>query len=188
MSNLHPIFRECLTKHAHGFDCRRPFGLLGYVYATDGHVCVRACGDATPQGLRPPVDELPWGMGGEVCSLPANVPHDCAKCCSSGFCLSCDDAGICTCSCGHKHKCESCGGSTKCPECKGTGHTDDPREPFATVTVGPLSMRGETADMLLRHGIREVRVGDGTKFAFAGDGFEGIGIASRTPETAEARR
>ena len=59
------IFAECASKEDTGYTITRPWRKGGYVYATDGHMCVRMRrrGRQTPaaQGNFPCAADLDWG-------------------------------------------------------------------------------------------------------------------------------
>lgn len=74
---MHPIFRDCVAREPGRYSLTEPFVISGYIYATDGRICVRQktdLPDTTREDGReyPPVGGLSWAsLAGEPAPLPS---------------------------------------------------------------------------------------------------------------------
>lgn len=108
------IFEACCRDASSRYNLDRPFIHGQHVYATDGHIAVRACfinypDTITPDSTKkyPPVDKLPWTAAyDELVALPSVEPR------MPGECEYCFGGGLCTgCPCGSEHDCGHCDGT-----------------------------------------------------------------------------
>jgi hypothetical protein len=206
---LPPIFREAIgVEMAHrGLD--RLILEDSWVYATEGHIAVRAPATAAIRAAveAVPVEGKPFphriGVNLElpVAPDPAGLPEPtggapCPDCGGAGFlpareCDDCDGEGIDECECcGHEADCDSCGGKGSlppgpCDDCHGEGvHFGEDADRGFAMDLGGFWVAKHFALMLRRHGVTRVfpAAVDPHKWParFEGDGFEGA-IMGVTP-------
>lgn len=82
--------RFCDSSESARYDCREPFSVGGWLYATDTRIAVRLAGDGLPPGSRkvPKVESLSWWgrfplQGAEplgALTLPELKPQPCGEC------------------------------------------------------------------------------------------------------------
>ena len=66
LAEVPPIFYDCCTDdpplYVNRFDFSKPYVRGGYIYATNGCICVRVKTDEPDQGDGPPCETLPWNQ------------------------------------------------------------------------------------------------------------------------------
>ena len=172
------ILLEC-TRHPSEkrskYDLSQPWSHKGFLYATDGVICVRtAC--ATPErfgtgggypnaGFARNGDALPWDLPSDFEALPLppidNNAKACEKCQGAGWvpaerCLFYDDYDglLARPTCTYFSQCDMCCGKgvlppTVCPECAGVGTVGWSCKPF--VVANGASIAEPYLRMIARH-------------------------------------
>jgi len=117
----------------------KPFHKGGYLYATDGRICIRRVEEGPDAKNIPRVDEVfsnnapkswrPFQVNIPLCECCngeiRKISNQCPSCDGDGECYECNGEGEKECSCCDKMSdCDECGGLGDCPECNGTGICD----------------------------------------------------------------
>jgi len=159
---------------------RRPFGLHGRTYATDGKIllCIQgeheeSC-DCPPgiESILPPVEMVIDGAWPYPQVSPEVVA--CESCGGTGRernpCGQCDGMGRCECECGHEHECGQCDGTgrgdapTCCEDCGGLGKC----ALYESVKIGGVNLDTYYVEILnhipgLMFGVSDARERDNAK-------------------------
>lgn len=167
--NLHPIFAECVASpdEEMRYALKAPFVRGGFVYATDGRICVRAKSDAPDtEGQFPDTAGLGWNRDTSVViALPEQLPEQ-----PVNKCTGCKGNGFVQCDFGHEHSCE---------DCDGKGNV----RPTVRVKVGESDINLRWASILKRHGCVLYKPAKPTApIYFTFDGGDGI-VMPMLPET-----
>ena len=175
-TTLHPIIPECVGPAGFTLNIDKPFPRDGYVYATNGHICVRQRGAKCdpPDGETPPVEGLDWTREhyaeAPLVIDPALLPEPppdvaCRQCSGTGKqvrCKECDGSGIVICDYDYDHDCPECKGkgvfaakaddpkAESCNSCYGTVKADPDYRPCLWPGVAAVSKR--YVRLLIRHG------------------------------------
>jgi len=178
-SKLPAIFAACCTNDDTWYDMNQPWRHGGYIYATDGRICVRMKDDpaielplADEKPNLPPAhesfrDAKPSPMKFSIEGIEIKIKM--AKCLDcggagkqSGICDKCDGTGFV--------ECPECRQKTECDECDGTGECgrSDRDCPFCNgakvkpdLTIvhnfdGKFGLSYCYIDLLQRHGVTHV--------------------------------
>lgn len=174
MSDIHPIFTKFSVprNQESRYGSGEPWMLDGYLYATDGRVCVRMKRDA-PNSDKSPVDvkSLPWDKSlytNTPIPLPSHIDpplpiKHCEECEGEGevvdvICKECNGSGNIECDLGHTHYCGECDGQGKttlagpCFGCDGKGLME--QEYFPVEITDDVFIMDRYARPLRRYGAK----------------------------------
>jgi hypothetical protein len=169
VNELPQIFRDCVAKEDGRYSISKPFIAGGYIYATDGRICVRM--PVPPDGIdgldastkNPDPSTVGWEgpFHADASPVPELTPDE------TKDCVCCGGQGI--------HRCE-----VECADCDGTGEiTEINATPVGICLLGNNYLRilaaNEAAIYMRKDGKRERVV------RFAGDGWDGL-LMPRTPQ------
>ncbi len=186
----HPIFEECCAKE---IDQRRathlPFYRDGYLYATDGRVCVRMRQDGEDTSGSPNTSTIGWPddehkYGREAVALPqVSIPERviCPECKGKkvATCSECNGAGELECpECEHVGLCRDCAGTgkTECDECDAHGKARQTSVETIKLASG-YGLADHYVALLNKHGAEAylpVKLGRNPTYFTVAGGIEGL--------------